>query len=81
MARITGNVLTGEAPAANAYVQLRNGDGDFCGETHADDDGHFVLYAVPGHWRLVSWLPGDGFARQEVEIVLGDVDVSVPLAG
>ena len=41
MARITGNVLTGEAPAANAYVQLRNGDGDFCGETHADDDGHF----------------------------------------
>ena len=81
MARITGNVLTGEAPAANAYVQLRNGDGDFCGETHADDDGHFVLYAVPGRWQLVSWLPGDGFAKQDVEIVVGDVDVRVPLAG
>ena len=81
MARITGNVLTGEAPAANAYVQLRNGDGDFCGETHADDDGHFVLYAVPGHWRLVSWLPGSGQTEQEVDVGSSDLEIGLLLAG
>jgi hypothetical protein len=81
MPKVTGSVLSRGTVAANAYVQLRNKDGDFCGEVHADDEGHFVLYAVPGHWQLVSWLPGDGFCKQEVEIVLGDVDVNVPLAG
>ena len=81
MPKVTGSVVTRGSVAANAYVQLRNKDGDFCGEVHADERGRFVLYAVPGRWQLVSWLPGDGSARQEVEIVVGDVDVRVPLAG
>jgi len=81
MPRVTGSVFSRGNVAANAYVQLRNKEGDFCGEVHADNDGRFVLYAVPGRWQLVSWLPGDGFAKQDVEIVVGDVDVRVPLAG
>jgi hypothetical protein len=81
MPRVTGSVLTGGRPAANAYVQLRNPHGDFCGETHADDDGHFVLYAVPGHWQLVSWLPGRGQTEQQVEVGPNDFEVDLNLAG
>ena len=81
MPRLIGSVETGGTPAANAYVQLRNTHGDFCGETHADDEGHFVLYAVPGRWRLVSWLPGRGQTEQDVEVGSGELEVSLSLAG
>ena len=81
MPRVTGLVTASGEAAANAYVQLRNRHGDFCGEVHTDEEGHFVLYAVPGHWQLVSWLPGQGQAEREVEVTGGDVEVTIPLAG
>ena len=80
MPRVIGNVVTGGAPAANAYVQIRNPHGDFCGETHADDEGRFVLYAVPGHWRLASWLPGRGQTEQDVEVGSAELEIELSLA-
>jgi uncharacterized protein DUF1416 len=77
MGALTGTVRAGDGPAANAYVQIRNLEGDFQGEVKTDAEGKFVLHPVPGHWRLVSWLPGQGKAEQEVEV--GDADVQVEL--
>ena len=80
MARITGHVKTdGGAPAANAYVQLRDKENEFCGETRCDDDGRFVLYAVPGSWMLVAWLPAGPRTNEAIEIASGDVDVELGL--
>ena len=79
MPRVTGSVHSPTGPAANAYVQLRDRENEFCGETHAGDDGRFVLYAVPGRWRLVSWLPGTGACEEEVEVGTGDLDVDLRL--
>jgi hypothetical protein len=80
MARITGVVkVDGGAPAPNAYVQLRDKDNEFCGETRCDDDGHFVLYAVPGSWLLVAWLPAGARTNEVLEIARGDVDVELSL--
>jgi uncharacterized protein DUF1416 len=80
MPRLTGNVSAGGTPAANAYVQLRDRENEFCGETHADDDGRFVLYAVPGSWRLVAWLPAGARTYEAVEIDGPDIDVELSLA-
>jgi hypothetical protein len=77
VATLTGVVRAGDAPAANAYVQIRNLNGDFQGEVKTDDEGSFHLYPVAGRWRLVSWLPGRGRAEREVEV--GEKDVSVEL--
>jgi Protein of unknown function (DUF1416) len=77
MATLTGVVRTGDGPAADAYVQIRNLNGDFQGEVKTDDEGKFHLHPVAGRWRLVSWLPGKGRAEQEVEV--GEKDVSVEL--
>ena len=80
MARITGHVKTESgAPAANAYVQLRDKDNEFCGETRCDDDGRFVLYAVPGSWVLVAWLPAGPRTSEVIQIEGGDVDVELGL--
>jgi len=79
MARITGIVRTDGSPAPNAYVQLRDKDNEFCGETRCDDDGHFVLYAVPGSWVLVAWLPAGPRTNEVIEIAGGDIDVELGL--
>jgi hypothetical protein len=80
MARITGRVKTdGGSPAASAYVQLRDKENEFCGETRCDDDGRFVLYAVPGSWLLVAWLPAGPRTNEVLEIAGGDVDVELGL--
>ena len=79
MARITGTVLVDGNPAANAYVQLRDKDNEFCGETRTGDDGHFVLYAVPAQWRLVAWLPAGARTYEVIEVGAGDVDVELSL--
>ena len=80
MARITGHVKTeGGTPAANAYVQLRDKENEFCGETRCDDDGRFVLYAVPGSWMLVAWLPAGARTNEILEISGPDVEVEIGL--
>jgi Protein of unknown function (DUF1416) len=80
MARITGHVKTdGGTPAVDAYVQLRDKDNEFCGETRCGDDGAFTLYAVPGSWLLVAWLPAGPRANEAIEIDAGDVDVELSL--
>ena len=79
MARITGIVRTDGSPAPNAYVQLRDKDNEFCGETRTGDDGHFVLYAVPGSWVLVAWLPAGPRTNELIEIAGGDIDVELGL--
>ncbi|MBV8160988.1 MAG: DUF1416 domain-containing protein [Acidimicrobiia bacterium] len=79
MARITGQVKADGGPAPNAYVQLRDKDNEFCGETRCDDDGHFVLYAVPGSWLLVAWLPAGARTNETIQIVGPDIDVELSL--
>ena len=79
MARITGIVRTDGSPAPSAYVQLRDKDNEFCGETRCDDDGRFVLYAVPGSWVLVAWLPAGPRTNEVIQISGGDVDVELGL--
>ena len=79
MARITGHVRAEGAPAADAYVQLRDKDNEFCGETRCDDDGRFVLYAVPGSWVLVAWLPAGPRTNEVIQIEGSDVDVELGL--
>ena len=80
MARITGIVKTdGGKPAVDAYVQLRDKDNEFCGETRCNDDGRFVLYAVPGSWILVAWLPAGARTNAVIEIAGPDIDVELSL--
>jgi len=80
MARITGHVKTeGGTPAADAYVQLRDKENEFCGETRCDDEGRFVLYAVRGSWMLVAWLPAGARTNEIIEIADGDIDVELGL--
>jgi hypothetical protein len=69
----------GGSAAGNAYVQLRDSDNEFCGETRCDDDGRFVLYAVPGSWMLVAWLPAGPRANETIQIAAGDVDIDLAL--
>ncbi|HXF56206.1 MAG TPA: carboxypeptidase-like regulatory domain-containing protein [Actinomycetota bacterium] len=80
MPRLTGTVRLGAAPADFAYVQLLNLAGDFQAEVRTDPAGRFVLYPVPGRWRLVAWLPGDGRAEREVEVAQGDQEVELALS-
>jgi hypothetical protein len=80
MPRLSGTVRAGERPAANAYVQIRNLEGDFQGEVKTDAEGKFVLHPVAGRWRLVSWLPGRGQTEQEVEVGADDFSVELTLA-
>ena len=77
MAALTGIVRTGDGPADGAYVQIRNLEGDFQGEVRTNAEGKFALHPVPGRWRLVSWLPGQGQTEKDVEV--GDADVQVEL--
>ena len=80
MARITGIVKTdGGKPAVDAYVQLRDNDNEFCGETRCNDDGRFVLYAVPGSWILVAWLPAGARTNTVIEIGDGKGEVDIEL--
>ncbi len=70
--RLTGTIDEG----AGAFVQLRDSGGDFVGEVRADDEGHFTLYAIPGHWRLICLTPGN---RREQDIDVGTEDVTIRL--
>jgi hypothetical protein len=38
-----------------------------------------VLYAVPGSWLLVAWLPAGARTNEALEITRGDVDVELSL--
>lgn len=80
MPRLTGTIAALGAPADGAYVQIQNLAGDFQGEVRTDAAGGFVLYPVPGRWRLVSWLPGDGRAELEVEVGTILLEVEMTLA-
>ena len=79
MPRLTGVVRARGLLAEHAYVQIQNPVGDFQGEVRTDAQGRFVLYPVPGRWRLVSWLPGRGRAEQEVEVGPADLEVQISL--
>lgn len=79
MPRLTGTVRLGTTPADFAYVQILNPAGDFQAEVRTDRAGRFVLYPVPGRWRLVAWLPGDGRAEREVEVSGTDQEVELVL--
>jgi hypothetical protein len=81
MARITGRVLMEGKPADDAYVQLRDENNDFIGETRADENGRFVLYAVPGTWQVAAWLPAGPRGNQLIRIEgAKDVEVECVLA-
>ncbi len=79
MARLTGTVSKGSAPADGAYVQLRNTGGDFQAEVRTGPDGQFTLYPVPGRWRLVSFAPRTSTVERVVEIGREDVVVDLTL--
>jgi hypothetical protein len=79
MARLTGTVSRGSAPADGAYVQLRNTGGDFQAEVRTGADGRFTLYPVPGRWRLVSFAPRSTTVEREVEVGRDDVVVDLTL--
>ena len=72
MPRLMGRVEEG----AGAFVQLRDGAGDFVGEVRADDGGRFTFYAVPGHWTIVCLTPA---RRREQSVDLGRADLDVRL--
>src|SRR4051812_7842816 len=81
MARIAGRVLADGKPADGAYVQLRDEGNDFIGETRADGDGRFVLYAVPGTWQIVAWMPAGPRSNTVIRVQgTGDVEVQCDLA-
>ena len=80
MAALTGTVRAGDGPADGAYVQILNLDGDFQGEVRTNAEGKFVLHPVPGRWRLISWLPGQGKTEKEVEVRDADVQVDLTLS-
>ncbi len=73
MPRVIGTIEEG----AGAFVQLRDSGGDFVGEVRADNEGHFTLYAIPGHWRIICLTPG-GRGEQEVDVGVDDVDIRLP---
>jgi len=79
MVKLTGTVVAGGAPVESAYVQIQNLAGDFQGEVRTDAHGGFVLYPVPGRWRLVCWKPGGGRAELEVEVGTKDSDLEIKL--
>lgn len=73
MPRLRGTIEEG----AGAFVQLRDEGGDFVGEVRADEEGHFALYAVPGHWTLICLTPG-GRRQKRIEIGAEDIDIRLP---
>jgi Protein of unknown function (DUF1416) len=79
MPKLTGNVVAVGEAAEGAYVQIQNLAGDFQAEVRTDVAGRFVLYPIPGRWRLVCWLPGDGRAEREVSVGAANLDVEVTL--
>jgi len=79
MPRLTGSVISGGAPAENAYVQLQNLSGDFQAEVRTGTGGKFVLHPVRGRWKLVAWLPGGSRDEREVDIAQDDVEVKIVL--
>jgi hypothetical protein len=80
MPRLEGTVTAGEGPADGAHVQIENLQGDFQAEVITGADGSFVLYPVPGRWRLVSWLGQSGRTEQEIEVGPGDLRVELSLS-
>lgn len=68
MPQLTGASLGATGQPRMSYVQLQNLAGDFQGEVRTDADGRLILHAVPGRWRLISWLPAGRRAELEIEI-------------
>jgi hypothetical protein len=79
MARLTGTVLRGSAPADGAYVQVRNLAGDFQGEVRTGEDGRFTLHPLPGRWRLVSFAPSTPTVMREIEVGSDDIAIDLTL--
>jgi hypothetical protein len=78
MPRLTGIVVQDDQPVDGAYVQIRNTDGDFQGEVRTDDRGRFILYPIPGRWRVLCWRPGLG--RSDQGIVVGSEEMQLQIA-
>lgn len=74
MPRLTGTIDEG----AGSFVQLRDAEGDFVGEVRADDEGRFVFYAIPGHWRVICLTPGKSRRQREIDLGPEDLDVRLP---
>lgn len=79
MPKLTGTVVAVGEAAEGACVQLQNLAGDFQAEVRTDVAGRFVLYPIPGRWRLVYWRPLGGRAEREVSVGAADLDVEVTL--
>lgn len=74
VAQVTGTIEEGPG----AFVQLRDQGGDFVGEVRADEQGRFVLHAIPGRWTIVCLTP-DRRRQHEVDVGTDDVDIRVPV--
>jgi hypothetical protein len=48
-------------------------------QVRADEEGSFTLYPVPGHWRLLAWVPSVGRTDREVEVGSADLEVRLEL--
>jgi 5-hydroxyisourate hydrolase len=68
-------------PAAGVRVELLAADGSLVGEGTTDDDGRIRELGAgdPGAYRLVFHPPSPFFRRVELEVLLGDGHVHVPL--
>ncbi|HVA74794.1 MAG TPA: DUF1416 domain-containing protein [Acidimicrobiales bacterium] len=70
MPRLTGTIENG----SGAFVQLRDGEGDFVGEVRADDEGRFTLYPIAGEWTVICLTPNN---RREQHVDMGNEDVDI----
>lgn len=77
---LEGTVSRAGGPAAGAYVQLRDTNGDFTGERRTGEDGAFRFYMEPGAWTLVVMASGGARHERELELAAGDaarVDIAL----
>ena len=78
--RLHGRVVRAGSPVEGAYVQLLGPSGDFTAEVRTDESGRFLFYPVPGHWRLLGFVPGGVHVEREVDLDAGQsVDVDLPV--
>ena len=78
--RLHGRVVRAGSPVEGAYVQLVGPSGDFTAEVRTDESGRFLFYPVPGHWRLLGFVPGGVRVEREIDLGAGQsVDVDLPV--
>ena len=65
---LEGTVTRGGEPLARAYVQLRDGDGEFTGEWRTRADGAYQFHLPPGAWNVVVLTAGGAKAEREVQV-------------